>query len=1554
MRFKLIAGSSAVGAGVSIALLWALSIHPAPIFAAPASELHVCPSGCPYASVQSAVDAASDDDVIKVAAGIYMGVSARAGMTQMVYLDKPLTIQGGYTTSNWITPEPAVNLTILDAQGQGRVFYVSLEGFPTIAGLRITGGNATNQGRGDAGGGIYAEINVQIAPPASLIADNTIYGNTAQDGGGVYLDQGAPFALRGNTIVSNTAVRAGGGMVVHNVEVTLLDNVFAGNNASFGGGLDLEYSDAVLQGNTFRDNHAQTAGGGVFVFNSTARLNASVVVSNTAQRGAGLAVFGRQDWRESAWSNTLLADNQASLEGTGLYVSGVPLRLGHTTLARNGGGDGSGIFIGSWNPWSTSGPSTLDMRDTIVATQTVGVVVADASALDINGVLWHNIATPISQVPGASVSIQNALSGDPQFLNPAAGDYHLGASSAARDAGIPTATPRDLDGQIRPMGLGYDLGADEYLEAALSLVKTPALSGVNVGQWMVYTLIVTSSGSLDAHNVIFTDTLDVRQRPILVQSALGNCALADVGWGGTVVCAPGTLQVGHVITVTLTAETSAATPMGRALTNTVAARANEAANTASATVYAQDCHARIGDGATEYPSVQAAVDAAAPGALLKVAGTCMGVYGPEGARQQVLLEQKSLAIQGGYTLTNWTTPNPAANPTILDARGLGRVFFIYRPPVTDTTLIDGLRLTGGNAYGQIGGHSPLEREASRGGGVYVFGGGERLVFSNNHILSNTAASDGGGISTSFTENHVFARNTFAGNSTLGDGGGLAVHAGAAILSGNVFDSNSAEKGGGFAAAAAASASFSGDRFVGNSARSFGGGLALEMGPVLSATVILSNTAERGGGLAFYAWSNPWNASASLINTVIAGNQANVDGAGMFVPPGMTVYLLQTTLAGNTGGDGAAVTQSGYPSQAPGASTVMLTNTIVASQSVGLRVTDASTAIVNGVLWNNMPQIVAQSPEATVSIQNSHAGAPAFVNPAAGDYHLSAGSAARDAGIDNGVMQDIDGQVRPMGLGWDLGADEYPAPALGVSKWPSAPYVNRGEVMTYILTVTNIGAGAVSATGVVLTDTLDDWQRAVTATAATGSCVIANPGWGGSIVCAPGALSAGARVMMTFSVEVSGATPLRQAMLNAVLARSSETRSAAAQAATVAQDCHARINAGSTDYSGIQSAVDAAGADDLVKVAGTCLGVIERAGLRQQVYLDKSLTLRGGFTPTNWAAPDPTANPTVLDALGGGRVLYVTGPISPTIEGLRITGGDAAGLAGVDWGWDAGGGVYVISATATISGNWIHNNTAGGEFTLGGGLFVWDGASLVINNTVYSNTARYGGGVLALESPVALSHNAILSNTALKGGGGVTVWGTRAGTLLGNLIRGNRAGWTGGGLSLGASGSAGINNVIVDNAAEASGSAIYFDGPAVLWHTTIARNTGGDGSGVYVAPGEGTISVGLTNTILAEQGIGISVTAGNTVTVNGILWHNTPITISKDEDACVTVNNALSGNPLFGPDGYHLTVNSAAIDTGVVSGVADDIDGRPRPRGQGYDLGADEFWWEFAYLPRVMR
>jgi pectin methylesterase-like acyl-CoA thioesterase len=61
--------SLTLGLGLALALLWLLNTRPASVTAAPAAELHVCPSGCTYASVQAAVDAAGDGDVIKVAAG---------------------------------------------------------------------------------------------------------------------------------------------------------------------------------------------------------------------------------------------------------------------------------------------------------------------------------------------------------------------------------------------------------------------------------------------------------------------------------------------------------------------------------------------------------------------------------------------------------------------------------------------------------------------------------------------------------------------------------------------------------------------------------------------------------------------------------------------------------------------------------------------------------------------------------------------------------------------------------------------------------------------------------------------------------------------------------------------------------------------------------------------------------------------------------------------------------------------------------------------------------------------------------------------------------------------------------------------------------------------------------------------------------------------------------------------------------------------------------------------------------------------------------------------
>ena len=53
--------------------------------------------------------------------------------------------------------------------------------------------------------------------------------------------------------------------------------------------------------------------------------------------------------------------------------------------------------------------------------------------------------------------------GDPCFVNPSLGDFHLKPNSPAIDKGSPIDAPSyDFEGDPRPAGSGYDIGIDEY------------------------------------------------------------------------------------------------------------------------------------------------------------------------------------------------------------------------------------------------------------------------------------------------------------------------------------------------------------------------------------------------------------------------------------------------------------------------------------------------------------------------------------------------------------------------------------------------------------------------------------------------------------------------------------------------------------------------------------------------------------------------------------------------------------------------------------------------------------------------------------------------------------------------------------------------------------------------------------------------------------------------------------------------------------------------------------------------------------------------------------
>jgi hypothetical protein len=236
----------------------------------------------------------------------------------------------------------------------------------------------------------------------------------------------------------------------------------------------------------------------------------------------------------------------------------------------------------------------------------------------------------------------------------------------------------------------------------------------------------------------------------------------------------------------------------------------------------------------------------------------------------------------------------------------------------------------------------------------------------------------------------------------GSGGGLSIRQGSdVIMNRNTLEGNSA----------------------GTIQRALGGGLFVRDSDItLTGNRLITNTATldpnqlgSGGGL----YVGP-GTSFTLTNNVVAGNQANDLGNGLFFSgtAGDPTFgrLLHTTVAHNHGsGQGVGVA---------GLVTLTLTNTIIAGHhDVGIWVGTGSTATLQATLWYDNA-MDSDGPGHIVTGTVNVRGDPAFVNPLLSDYHLVDTSAAIDQGIDAGVNVDMDGQARPGRLDYDIGADEY--------------------------------------------------------------------------------------------------------------------------------------------------------------------------------------------------------------------------------------------------------------------------------------------------------------------------------------------------------------------------------------------------------------------------------------------------------------------------------------------------------------------------------------------------
>ena len=223
-----------------------------------------------YVTIQGAIDASVNGDVITIAAGTYYEANLNPG-------GKAITIQG---TLN----EDGSLATTIDAQQGGSVFefYYDGEG-AVIKDLVITGGIGADIGGGRRGGGIFC-----YNGSSPTITNCTISGNYAEyEGGGITCWNSNP-TITDCRIDGNTADAGGGISCMVNSNPTISNCTISGNTAVGGGGILCSSSSPTISGCTIEGNTA-SYGGGIFVYNSSSNvtISSSIVCGNAPDQIVG-------------------------------------------------------------------------------------------------------------------------------------------------------------------------------------------------------------------------------------------------------------------------------------------------------------------------------------------------------------------------------------------------------------------------------------------------------------------------------------------------------------------------------------------------------------------------------------------------------------------------------------------------------------------------------------------------------------------------------------------------------------------------------------------------------------------------------------------------------------------------------------------------------------------------------------------------------------------------------------------------------------------------------------------------------------------------------------------------------------------------------------------------------------------------------------------------------------------------------------------------------------------------------------------------------------------
>ena len=413
----------------------------------------VCASGCPFMSIQAAINAATPGDTIEIASGTY---------SETLTISIAVTLAGGYLGAPTWAQGPAGSISVI--RGDQTHSVITISGAPAAPLLVVLRNVRIENGRGAPnGGGINARF-VDLAIADSIIAGNTTTATIENDmarGGGLYLEAGTleidrsvfqdnavactglycPITDGGgvfvtgtlsarinNSTFNNNSGWVGASIAGVNATVFISGSTFLGNSGAYGAGVYSIGSIVTVTASSFSRNWA--GGGAVLAsyFNASTTYERNALVDNSAARAI---VETNNDQQLRLVNNVLLANTLVySNSGSALiYAHATNGLIAHNTIAapRMRSPEQPMIYL-------VFGGGGYELVNNVLVSATVGITTSSGVSYTLRNTIMHRIATSLG---GATPIISESLMlADPLLISDSI-DGRLRTGSPAINAGVP-------------------------------------------------------------------------------------------------------------------------------------------------------------------------------------------------------------------------------------------------------------------------------------------------------------------------------------------------------------------------------------------------------------------------------------------------------------------------------------------------------------------------------------------------------------------------------------------------------------------------------------------------------------------------------------------------------------------------------------------------------------------------------------------------------------------------------------------------------------------------------------------------------------------------------------------------------------------------------------------------------------------------------------------------------------------------------------------------------------------------------------------------------------